>query len=169
MGVEGVISSTACGDIDPTVVPQMHSTGMSLQQIRRVLCEESGFTALLGLHAGLLDILEPSRDHRRKLARHMLRYGLLRYVGACAAVMGGIDSLAVVTPHPNQCRRFVRGLLGGLKTLGVQLGPPSDKLEHPTKLTTEDSAVQALCLGYDRWQVLAEHVTAFLAEKGYEK
>jgi acetate kinase len=164
--VEGIISATACGDIDPTVVFQMQSEGMPLEQIRLLLSGKSGFTGLLGKHAGLVDILRGTTDPQAHLAKEMLRYGILRYIGACIAVMGGVDALVFVTPHPGACLGFVAEICRALACVGVQTRAGTIEPEAACELTDDVSPVKAFSLGYNKWQVLAEYGSAFLPYQG---
>jgi acetate kinase len=167
--VEGIISATACGDIDPTVVFQMQSAGMSLEQIRSLLSDKSGFAGLLGRPAGLLEVLIATSDPQARLAKEMLRYGILRHVGSCIAVMGGVDAVVFATPHPNACLGFIVEICRALACAGVRLRNDPIELEAGGELTEAASVVKALCLTYDKWQGLAEHVSTFLTAQGNQQ
>lgn len=167
--VEGIISASACGDIDPTVIFQMQSTGMSLDQIRSILTSRSGITGLLGRPAGMLDVLMAERDPRMRLAKAVLQYAILKAIGAFAAVLGGLDTLVFVTPHARQCRGFVTEVCQGLACVGIRLRTGPVAQEASVELTDATSLAKAFCLGYNRWEVLEEHADAFLKEKGNGK
>jgi acetate kinase len=164
--VEGIISATSCGDIDPTVVFQMQSEGMPLEQIRMLLSSKSGFAGLLGKRAGLLEVLDSTSDPQARLAKEMLRYEILRHIGACVAVMGGADALSFTTPHPGECLGFVADICQALACVGVRprAGPISQ--EAACEITDAASPVKAFCLAYNKWQVLAGHGAAFLLNPG---
>lgn len=166
--VEGVISSTTCGDIDPTIVFQMQSAGMSFEQIRSMLSGKSGFTALLGRPAGLLDVLNDAGAGAR-LAKEMFRYNVLRYIGSCAAAMGGIDALLFASPYANQCMSLVQDICQALECVGLKpVGVPSERNGTWT-LAADGSFVKAFLLEYNRWQVLAELGSVFLRDQGDRK
>jgi acetate kinase len=164
--VEGIISATACGDIDPTVVFQMQSEGMTLEQIRLLLSSKSGFAGLLGKRTGLLKVLNATSDPQGRLAKEMLRDGILRYIGSSVAAMGGVDALVFATPHPAECLGFVAEICQALACVGVRprIGPIEQ--EAACELTDATSLVKAFCLGYNKWQVLAGYGSAFLPDEG---
>jgi acetate kinase len=164
--VEGIISATACGDVDPTVVFQMQSEGMPLEQIRLLLSSKSGFTGLLGRRAGLLEVLCDTTDPQARLAREMLGYGILRHVGASIAVMGGVDAVVFATPHPGACLGFISKICQALACVGVRPRVGFVPQEAACELTDAASLVKAYCLGYNAWQVLAWHGSAFLSNHG---
>jgi acetate kinase len=164
---DGIISATTCGDIDPTVIFQMQAAGMSLAQIRSLLSSKSGFTGLLGRRVGLLEILNDSSDPQAHLARQMLRYGILRHIGACIAVLGGLDALVFTTPCPNACQGFLADICQGLACAGVRPRTDPAGQETDCELTDAASLVKVLSLGYKKWQVLAEHGAAFLRKQGH--
>jgi acetate kinase len=164
--VEGIISATACGDIDPTVVFQMQSEGMSLEQIRLLLSSKSGFTGLMGKRVGLLEVLNGTSDPKARLAKEILRYGILRHIGACIAVMGGVDAMVFVSSHPGACLGFIMEICQALACVGVR--PRTGPIEQGAacELTDAASLVNVFCLGYNAWQLLAEHGSAFLRNQG---
>jgi acetate kinase len=164
--VEGIISATACGDIDPTVVFQMQSEGMTLEQIGRLLSAKSGFTGLMGRRAGLLDVLSATADPQARLAKDMLRYGILRHIGACIAVLGGVDALAFATPHRAECLGFVAEICRALACVGVRSRTGPIEQGAAWELTDPASPAKAFCLDYNKWQVLAGCGSAFLLDQG---
>ena len=167
--VEGILSATACGDIDPTVVFQMQSEGMPLEQIRLLLSSESGFTGLMGKRVGLLEVLNATSDSQARLAKAMLRYEILRYIGAYIAVLGGVDTLVFATPHPGACLGFVAEICRALACVGVQTRAEPAEREVAWELTDSASFVKAFCLAYNVWQVLAGCGSAFLLNPGDRK
>ena len=164
--VEGILSATTCGDIDPTVVFQMQSAGMPLEQIRSLLSDKSGFTGLLGRRAGLMEVLNAASDPQARLAKEMLRYGILRHVGACIAVLGGVDAVVFATPHPDACMTFIAEMCRALACAGVQLRSDPIEQEGACELAEAASVVKAFCLAYDEWTVCADHVSTFLTARG---
>ena len=167
--VEGIISASACGDIDPTVIFQMQSTGMSLDQIRSILTSRSGITGLLGRPAGMLDVLTVGQDPRMRLAKAVLQYDVVKAIGAFTAVLGGLDVLVFVTPYARQCMSFVTEVCQGLACVGIRIRTGPVAQGASVELTDAISFAKVFCLGYNRWDVLEEQAGAFLKEKGNRK
>jgi len=107
--VSGIMMSTRCGDIDPSIVLYLISElGMSAAEVDKLLNKQSG---LLGV-SGFLDMREilaaagqkvvgykASRRFtalekaKAKLALKMFIYRIVKYIGSFAAIMGGADAI----------------------------------------------------------------------------
>lgn len=100
--VPGLVMSTRSGDIDPGVVLDMVSHGMSAEDVTKVLSKESGLVGLTdGVTSDLRDaykigFCEP--EHPKydlcKLAFDVYVHRLVGTIGSLVAVMGGVDVLA---------------------------------------------------------------------------
>jgi hypothetical protein len=64
---------------------------------------------------------------------------------------------------------FVTEVCHGLACVGIRLRTGPVAREASVELTDATSLAKAFCLGYNRWEVLEEHASAFLKEKGNEK
>lgn len=92
--LEGLVMATRPGDLDAGALLAMARAGMTIDEIDRVLNRESG---LVGL-AGTPDMREvESRaadgDDASRLALLIYAHRVRKYVGAYAAVMGGVDAI----------------------------------------------------------------------------
>ena len=96
----------------------------------------------------------------------MLRYGIVRHIGACIAVMGGVDALVFATPHPGACLEFVAEICRALACVGVRSRTGPIEQGTACEITDAASFVKAFCLDYNEWQVLAGHGSAFLLNQG---
>ena len=92
--VEGLPSDTASGDVDPTLIFQLHSQGFSLEEILDLLSRQSGFTGYCGRPTGFLDLIRKSDDSTREL-RRIFCYSLIKYVGASLSTLDGSDVFAI--------------------------------------------------------------------------
>ncbi|MDD5628106.1 MAG: hypothetical protein PHU21_03510 [Elusimicrobia bacterium] len=115
--VEGLLSDTCCGDIDSSVVFELQSSGLALSEINELLSARSGFRALVGRPCGFTELLRAT-GAGASLARRMLRYELVKTVGAFAALLGGVDALMFSTADPAAAGPFIRAVCRGLACLG---------------------------------------------------
>jgi acetate kinase len=94
--LEGLVMGTRAGDIDPGVLLHLlESAGLDVQRLDEILNKRSG---LLGL-TGTNDMREVERrasqgDGDCLLAIELYSYRVRKYIGAYAAVMGGVDAIA---------------------------------------------------------------------------
>jgi acetate kinase len=90
---------TRCGDIDPAIVPfLMEKEGLDEAGINRLLNKESGVLGLSELTSDMRSLEEalhagPSHPHYARSVLVLKHYTsrVKRYIGAYAAVMGGLD------------------------------------------------------------------------------
>ncbi len=154
--VEGILSSGGCGDIDPTIVFELHSTGMSLREITRVLSRESGFTGLLGRECGFTDITPGWDEPAISAVREVLCHSLKKSIGAFLSVLGGVDAVVFLCEDPPQSMRLITALCHSLEFLGADRRPAPEKQGGVWNMVHDRSNVPILCLTYDKWKIIAE-------------
>jgi len=152
--VEGLPSRTGCGDIDPSVVFELRSSGMSLSEINELLSARSGFRALAGGPCGFLDLLEPAGVPGRAFVREVLVYDVVRQLGAFAAALGGVDALAFSVPEPGPAAGLLMEVCAQLDFLGARCRPPVGGAEAEL-ISTDGPGVKVVVLKDDPWRVLS--------------
>lgn len=120
---EGLIMATRSGDVDPGLVTWVEQQkGMDAASIEKLLNEESGLLGVSGISSDMRELLrsgEPAAD----IAIEMFCYRARKYIGAYAAVLGGVDAILFgggIGEHAPQVRERI---LHGLDFLGVSLEP----------------------------------------------
>lgn len=94
--LEGLMMGTRCGSIDPAIVPfLMEKEHLTAQQIDTIMNKKSG---ILGLHGKTSDNREiedggKAGDPRCQLIESIICHQIVKYVGAYAAEMNGIDAV----------------------------------------------------------------------------
>lgn len=97
--LEGMVMGTRCGDLDPSVVTFLQEKEhMDYKEINEMLNKKSGFLGIYGQSSDCRDLneAEDKGDYRARLALDVFRYRVLKYVGAYAAVLGGVDLIAFI-------------------------------------------------------------------------
>ena len=91
--VEGVVMGTRCGNVDAGVVTYIQDKEqLDSKGINAVLNKMSGFLGVSGVSSDARDVEAASQTNRRAaLTLEMFKYSVLKYVGAYAAVMNGVD------------------------------------------------------------------------------
>jgi acetate kinase len=87
--LEGLVMGTRAGDIDPGVVVSLVRQGVDVDDL---LNHRAGLLGLSGISADVRT-LQDSPDPRAQLALDVFAYRVAKYVGAYAAVLGGVDAL----------------------------------------------------------------------------
>lgn len=93
--MEGLMMATRAGDLDPGLVLYLLRKGTSLEELDELLNERSGLAGVSGLGGDMreLERAAAAGSERAALAIEMFTYRVAKYVGAYAAVLGGLDAL----------------------------------------------------------------------------
>ena len=142
---DGIMSQTGCGSIDTSIVFQLFSAGYSLENIYQVLSQESGFKAL-GRVADLIV------RRSRRLAMDIFSYQLIKTIGACAAVLEGVDSIVFIGDDQKEIRDWTWHFLRQMEFLGLK---DAEQDQRRRSLDDPDSPIGAYYLGFDKWSVIA--------------
>jgi acetate kinase len=128
--LEGLVMGTRSGDLDPAIVFHLgRVAGMSVDDIDNLLNKKSGILGLSG-RADMRDLRDAADagDPLAVAALDVYRHRLVKYVGAYAAVMGGIDVLtftAGVGENSYPIRQEVADALG---FLGLAVDPAKNSV-----------------------------------------
>ena len=95
--LEGLVMGTRAGDIDPGVLLALARKGMTPGDLDKLLNQQSGLAGLSGHGNDLRDIERRAAegDERARLAIGVFAHRVRKYVGAYAAVMGGLDAIVL--------------------------------------------------------------------------
>jgi acetate kinase len=142
--LEGLVMGTRTGDIDPAVTFHlMRNAGMSVDEVDDLLNRRSGLKGLTGEN----DLREVHRlvdegDAAARVALDVYTHRIKKYVGAYAAVPGGVDVIAF-TAGVGENDDIVRALsLAGLERLGIEIDAERNagRKKVPTVVSTDASA-----------------------------
>lgn len=127
--VDGVIMGTRCGDVDPGALLYIgEREGMSLDELGEMINKRSGVLGVSGLSSDMRDIVAAAEEgnERAALALAMYDASIKHYIGAYAALLGGVD-LIVFTGGvgENQWQSRER-ICEGLEYMGVEFSPSTN-------------------------------------------
>lgn len=94
--LEGLVMGTRSGDIDPAVLVHLQKQeNLSYQDLDRLLNKESGLKGISGTSNDMRDIIQKATagDDDCRLAIQVFAHRIRKYIGAYAAVMGGVDMI----------------------------------------------------------------------------
>lgn len=122
--LEGLVMGTRCGDIDPAAVLHLlDEGGLSLVEVREMLNAGSGLLGLSGVSSDMREILgaADSGNADAALAVDVFCHRARKYLGAYAAVLGGIDAV-IFTGGIGENEPVVRSsICEGLEFLGIEI------------------------------------------------
>ncbi|HHX38933.1 MAG TPA: acetate kinase [Armatimonadetes bacterium] len=156
---EGLVMGTRSGDIDPAIVPYIgERTGMTADQVMNALNKKSGLLAMSGYSNDMRDIHAriAEGDARARLALEVFCYRVLKYAGAYAAAMGGVDAI-VFTGGIGEHDPYVRECVcTGLSFLGLRFDPERNaERSGEREISAPGSSVRALVIPTNEELVIA--------------
>lgn len=133
--LEGLVMGTRSGDVDPGIFTYLkHTLNLTIEQIENALYHDSGLVGLSGIGNDLRDIEKQAQADNAKalLALDIYAYRVKKYIGAYAAVMGGVDAVAFTAGIGENSADMRKRICVGLEFLGLQF---DEKKNAEVKLT----------------------------------
>ena len=143
--LEGVMSRTSCGDIDPGIVFYlMNVHNFSMHRIDEMLKNESGFLGLTGYDIELRDMLKlRGRDAKVDLAFEVYQSQVMKHIGEGIAAMGGLDNIVFAGAYLDMFIPVIYDMLKKVSFLGIStLGLPWKKDKGISAVSSRDSGIK---------------------------
>ncbi|MDP2310770.1 MAG: acetate/propionate family kinase [Pseudomonadota bacterium] len=171
--LEGLVMGTRGGDIDPgALIALARAEGLDLDGLDALLNREGGLAGLSGVGNDLRDIEQRAAagDERCRLAMLVFAHRARKYVGAYAAVMGGMEALVFtagigensvqIRQHVAQRLDFLGARLDEDKNRGARVSDASPVVE----ISADHSRVRILVVQTDEERAIAEEVAALAGQ-----
>jgi acetate kinase len=143
--LEGIMSGTTCGDVDPGMVFYlMKAHNYSIFQIDEILKKQSGFLGLTGYDMDIAELFKLyGKDQKVTLAFDVYKNQILKYIGESIAVLEGVDAIIFSGDNAKSLQPLIYDILKGISFLGINLKtlPWPDK-EESACVASEDSPVK---------------------------
>lgn len=166
---EGLMMGTRVGDVDPgALVYLMERTGMDAEKLSKVINKESGVLGISGISNDMRDIEAgiARGDERAILAMDMYEYRILKYIGAYAAVLDGVDVI-VFTGGVGENQTATREkICRHLSYLGVKFDAEANKVRgEEIVITTPESKVTVCVIPTDEEMMIAQDTAEIVGDK----
>jgi acetate kinase len=165
--LQGLMMGTRCGDIDPAAVLHiMKERGLTVKEMDNRLNKESGLLGIYGKSSDSRDIENgvAEGDKRAILAEDMFAYRVKSYIGAYAAVLGGVDAIAFTAGIGENAASMREKIASGLEYLGVEFDTEVNSVRKSgiVELSKKDSKVKVfkvptneeLVIARDTYQII---------------
>jgi acetate kinase len=122
--LEGLLMGTRSGDLDPQVILYiMGKEGLSLNEAATMLNKHSGLIGISGESSDMREILAAVKDQhtRSKYAFEIFCTRIKKYIGAYAALMGGLDALVFTGGIGENSYEVREEVCKNLEFLGIKL------------------------------------------------
>ncbi len=167
--LEGLVMGTRSGDMDPAICFYiMRKTGMSAEELEKILNKESGVLGITEKYIDRRDIVKAAAegDRRAQLAIDIESYRLRKYIGAYYAALGRVDAIIFTAGVGEMNPVYRAGALQGLENMGIVIDPRKNELSHTRNAETEISAASSLVKVFviptDEEMVMTEDTYALL-------
>ena len=157
---EGLMMGTRVGDVDPGALTfLMNKHHLTVDQLQTIINKESGVAGVSGLSNDMREIEQAVKDgnERAKLALDMYELRIIKYIGAYAAEMGGVDAI-VFTGGVGENQIGVReNVCAPLGFIGVEIDKEiNDRTRGPeTVISTPASKVKVAVIPTDEELMIA--------------
>jgi acetate kinase len=142
----GLVMGTRSGDVDPTVIFQLHrAAGLPVEEIENSLTRHAGLRGLTG-DADMRAVLRrrADGDPAAELAFDLYCRRIKEYVGAYLAVLGRADAITFTAGVGENAPAVRAAALDGLSGLGIEVDP--DRNVNGAALISPDGARVAVCV-----------------------
>ncbi|BDS10076.1 acetate/propionate family kinase [Aureispira anguillae] len=172
--LEGLIMGTRSGDLDPGILLHIaREEELSMNDLDQLLNKKSGLLGLSGISNDMRDIIEKSTvgDEDCRLALQVFTHRLRKYIGAYAAVMGGVDAIVftggigenspVVRHRATQRLDFLGAIINEDKNQDIKLSA-----EQPVQeFSMNHSRVKLLAIRTNEQFAIAKEAVRIIEEK----
>ena len=172
--LEGLVMGTRSGDVDPgALLALARAEGLDLEGLDHLLNRESGLAGLSGVGNDLRDIEARAAegDDRCRLAIQVFAHRLLKYIGAYAAVMGGVDAIVFTGGIGENSGLMRHRVCQRLGYLGARVDADKNRdarvsHEHPVAdISSSTARVRVLVVATDEERAIAQAAAALQAEQ----
>jgi acetate kinase len=162
----GFMMGTRSGDLDPGVLLYLLRHGWAPDRLEKLLDHEAGLLGVSGLTSDMRMLLESrSSDARAAQAVEMFCYQVRKFIGAYAAVLGGLDTLVFTAGIGERAAEVRSEICRGLEFLGMELDAAANA-RHDQVISRAGSACAVRVVETDEDLVIARHARRLLAGKG---
>ena len=167
---EGLMMGTRVGDVDPGALTYlMAKHQLTAEQLQTIINKESGVAGISGLSSDMREIEAAVKEghERATLALDMYEQRIIKYIGAYAAEMGGLDVI-VFTGGVGENQTGVReNVCKPLKFMGVEIDTEINDRTRGTEtlLSTPESNVKVVVIPTDEELMIARDTEAIVNGK----
>jgi acetate kinase len=160
----GLVMGTRSGDLDPGLVAYLaRADGLTAEQFDRMVNAESGLLGLSETSGDVRDLLERAGgDARAAEALAVFCYAAKKWIGALAAVLGGLDTLVFAGGIGEHAGAIRAGICEGLEHLGVELDAARNSAYAPV-ISSDASRVAVRIIPTDE-ELMIARATAQLGD-----
>ncbi|MBC7923650.1 MAG: acetate/propionate family kinase [Ferruginibacter sp.] len=172
--LEGLVMGTRSGDLDPGLLLYLaREENLDIAGLDRLLNQESGLKGLTSGTYDMRDIIEKASegDEACRLAIALFSHRLRKYIGAYAAVMGGVDAIAFAGGVGENSPVIRHRATSRLDFIGAVIDEDANRSVRLTRernvidFSTDYSRVKLLAVTTDEQYAIARQTANLIEEK----
>ncbi len=158
---DGLPMATRCGGIDPYIpVFLLKSKKCSVAELETILNQKSGLLGLSGI-SGDMRVLKASKAPAAAAAIDYLVYQIVKFAGAYAAVLGGVDALVFTAGIGENDAQLRAEVVTRLAWLGARLDRDANE-RHGPRISSQDSKISVWVIPTNEELMIARHTAAIV-------
>ena len=157
--LEGLVMGTRSGDLVGK------KEGLSLDEMNEVLNKKSGMLGISGVSSDGRDLEAAAEtgNKRAQLALDVFDYRVIKYIGAYAAAMNGVDAIAFTAGIGENNIKMRKDVCSSLTYLGVKLDEEKNNVRGEERIiSADDSKVQVLLVPTNEELAIARETLALV-------
>jgi acetate kinase len=159
--IDGLPMATRCGGLDPHILLfLLKSRKFSAAELEITLNQKSGLLGLSGI-SGDMRVLKASKAPAAAAAIDYLVYQIVKFAGAYAAVLGGLDALVFTAGIGEDDAQLRAKVLAKLAWMGAKLDADANDRNGP-RISTEDSKISVWVIPTNEELMIARHTAAMV-------
>jgi acetate kinase len=163
-GVSGLPMATRCGDLPPSVLFYLLRSEMyDDASLETMLYQQAGLLGLSGISDDM-QILQNSSDPRAVTAVAHFVHAMMKYTGAYAAALGGLDAFVFTAGIGEHSAQVRAALCRKLAWLGVKLDQQANDANAP-RISATDSDVSIWGIPTNEELMIAQHTLALIHDR----
>ena len=167
-GLSGLPMATRTGDLPPEIVFYLLRTkAYDLESLEKLLYHKSGLLGLSGISSDMRTLLANKSPEAARAVEYFI-YQVVRYAGAYAAVLGGLDAFVFTAGIGENAVPIRRAVCQRLGFLGIELDDAVNS-RHGPRISTSASKVSVWVIPTNEELMIASHTIAVLRASGLLK
>ena len=157
--LEGLLMGTRSGNLDPAVLQFiMNNENLDINEMLEILNKKSGLLGISGVSSDMRDVEDAAAEGNQEAqyALDMLEMGIKKYIGAYAAVMGGVDAIVFTAGIGENGPELRSAVMKDMEFLGAKINEEKNKIRgKEADISADDSKVKILVVPTNEEIVIA--------------
>lgn len=164
--LEGLIMGTRSGDMDPAIMEYIaKKENLDIAGVMNVLNKKSGVLGISGVSSDFRDLETAAAEgnERAEKALKAFNYRVIKYIGAYAAAMNGVDIIAFTAGLGENDKNMRKNVCAHLSYLGIELDDEANSVRGKDMvISTPASKVQVMVIPTNEELAIARETLALV-------